>query len=434
MKTSRCQISLPKETWGYCVILVVIIVGAMIREINLLIILSSLMIGPLVVSWQVVRMTLHGLDCKRKLSDTAYPGELMTVSLEVTNPRKRLDSWSLVIQDQFVRRPPKGVTVSSKRATAKAFLPFVKTKETTATTYRGRLWQRGRYEIGPIKISTRIPIGLVCGSITIANSTDQLLVYPRLGIVSNHWKEIVKIDQMGQRTSRRNQGQLEGDFYGLRGWRTGDSQRWIHWRSTAKRNEIVVKQFEQSLNQNFVLLLDLSLDESKVEHSVEDSLPRTGPSQLDRVELAISFVATIVVEHCRRNGGNLVLGVAGHEPAIVRGPASNALVQEALEVLADTRATTTDRLAGVMDDGMTTVSIDDRVIIVSVNPVDLHDTHRFSPIWNDVRKRRTLTQAICVDVSDSDFAKWFTYDEPSAHLSNQRSAHVQPASQKQVSL
>ena len=396
-KMSRCQISIPKETFGYALIVVIIIVGAMIREINLLIILSGLMVGPLLVSWQVVRMTLYRLECKRRLPDMAYPGELIAVGIEVNNPRKRLDSWGLVIKDQFVRRPPDGVTSKPKTTAATAFLSTVKTSSSETTSYRGRLWQRGRYQVGPLQISTRVPIGLIRGTITVPNSKEQLLVYPRLGVVTNQWKELVKVDQMGQRTSKRNQGQLEGDFYGLRGWRSGDSQRWIHWRSTAKRNEIVVKQFEQSLNQNFVLLLDLSL--------------RGDEPELEQIELAISFAATIVVDHCRRNGGNLILAVAGYTPTIVRGPASNALVNESLEVLADAQATTRDQLPDVMDQALTAVSSDDRVVIVSANSLDPNDTERFSKVWNDVRKRRTLTQSITVNVSDSSFAKWFSYDE-----------------------
>ena len=406
---SRCQISIPKETFGYALIVIVIIVGAMIREINLLIILSGLMVGPLLVSWQFVRMTLRRLECKRRLPDMAYPGEQIVVAIEVSNLRKRLDSWGLVVADQFIRRPPEGISSKPNIVTAKAFLPTVRTSESATTSYRGRLWQRGRYEVGPLQISTKIPLGLICGTITIPKSKEQLLVYPRLGIVTSQWKELVKVDQMGQRTSKRNQGQLEGDFYGLRGWRTGDSQRWIHWRSTAKRNELVVKQFEQSLNQNFVLLLDLRLPEDEV--------------QLERIELAISFAATIVVDHCRRNGGNLVLGVAGFKPVIVRGPASNALVNEALEVLADAQATTTDQLPDVMDDAMTAVSSDDRVIVVSVSKTNLHDTDRFSLVWNDVRKRRTLTQAIAVNVDSDDFAKWFTYDE-SKKTHNAKEANI----------
>ena len=42
-------IIIPRETFAYILIMVVVIISAMIREINLLIILSGLMLGPAVV-------------------------------------------------------------------------------------------------------------------------------------------------------------------------------------------------------------------------------------------------------------------------------------------------------------------------------------------------------------------------------------------------
>ena len=44
----RAHISVPRETWIYLTILAVVIVGAILREINLLIILAGLMFGSIV--------------------------------------------------------------------------------------------------------------------------------------------------------------------------------------------------------------------------------------------------------------------------------------------------------------------------------------------------------------------------------------------------
>ncbi len=47
--------------------------------------------------------------------------------------------------------------------------------------------------------------------------------------------------------TRRGQAQtaLQGDFVGLRSWQRGDQRRDIHWRSTAKRGELLVKHYDQ---------------------------------------------------------------------------------------------------------------------------------------------------------------------------------------------
>ena len=57
----RVHISVPKQTWVYLIILAVVIVGSIIREINLLITLSWLMFGPLWISLYLVWSTLKRL-------------------------------------------------------------------------------------------------------------------------------------------------------------------------------------------------------------------------------------------------------------------------------------------------------------------------------------------------------------------------------------
>jgi uncharacterized protein (DUF58 family) len=390
----NCRLSLPQDTWGYLLILIVVIVAALIRDINLLIILAGLMLGPLLFSWQVVRTTLSRLQCRRRLPDAVYPGELITVEVTVSNPRTRLDSWGLLVRDRyrFVSASRNG-SQPGREVCAQAFVPHVRAGDSQTTVYRGRLYERGRYEVGPLEISTRVPVGLIRGTITVPKSVDYLLVYPRLGTVQSRWKELVKVERIGQGSSRRSQGQIEGDFFGLRDWRTGDSQRWIHWRSSAKRNSLVVRQFEQSRNQNFVLLLDLCTTNQAA------------------AELAISFAATVVVEHCRRGGGNLVLGVGGFQVRFVRGFASNAVVHEALEVLAEAETTSDDRMPEILDKGMNSVAADDRVFIVATTPLDLRDTTRFAAIWRDRQKRNVLSKAICIDVTGHSFGDFFSFDD-----------------------
>ena len=384
--------TIPKETFVYITILAVVMVSAMIREINLLIILAGLMIGPLLVNWQVVRLTLGKMSCDRKIPDSLYPNEPFSVDLIVKNGRRRLDSWALVIEDKFRW---KGRVASSKKdeVRARAFIPNLKPGKLGMASYRGGLARRGRYEVGPIKISTSVPLGLFKYTIVVPNSGDQIVVYPRLGVVTKRWHELVKVDQMGQRSTRRNQGQIEGDFYGLRDWRTGDSRRWIHWRSSAKRNELVVRQFEQNRNQNFVILLNLQ------------------SAQTESVEMAISFVASVVVEHCRRHGGNLILGVGGGQVQFVKGSASNAFIAEALEVLAVATNAVADPMPELIETGMASLSSDDRLVLVSTKPFDTQDVTRFDHVAEDRQKRRAFNQAINVDVTDHEFSKWFHFDE-----------------------
>jgi uncharacterized protein (DUF58 family) len=116
-------------------------------------------------------------------------------------------------------------------------------------------------------------------------------------------------------------GLLEADFHGLREWRTGDSRRWIHWRTSARRGGLVVRQFEQRRSQDLALLVDLW------------QAANPTAEQLANVETAVSFVATLVAEACRHSGRQMVLALAAREPLCHSGPASPAFFREQLDAL-----------------------------------------------------------------------------------------------------
>ena len=58
---------LTREGWYYLAVLTFIIGGAVLRSVNLLVILAGAMIGPLLFNWRLVIASLTGLVVRRKL-------------------------------------------------------------------------------------------------------------------------------------------------------------------------------------------------------------------------------------------------------------------------------------------------------------------------------------------------------------------------------
>ncbi|MCP3968451.1 MAG: DUF58 domain-containing protein [Lentisphaerae bacterium] len=48
------------------------------------------------------------------------------------------------------------------------------------------------------------------------------------------------------------------DFYGIREYRHGDEIRFIHWKATASKRQIMVKEFEANTTDQVVIVLDNS--------------------------------------------------------------------------------------------------------------------------------------------------------------------------------
>ena len=323
------------EGWYYVFVITFILGGAALRGMNLLVILGGALIGPLLFNWRLARLMLRRVRVERQLPARVFAGQTVTVSVVLHNDRSVLTSWAVMVEDR-IRRVD---TVRLADADAiRVMVPCTAPRQSRVGSYRALLSQRGGYRFGPLRVSSRFPLGLAKAQMKV-NEADQLfLVRPRLGRTTRRWVQVTQQQQHvgSQRTSRQH-GLLEGDYYGLREWRPGDSQRWIHWRTSAKLGELSVRQFEQQRNRDLTLILDL--------------WQPAEPTDADRVvaETAISFLATAVGETCQRGGTLVTVGVAGETVAHWSGAASSVLAAEVWDYLAVVRAGQGEVIPEILD-------------------------------------------------------------------------------------
>ena len=235
---------------------------------------------------------------------------------------------------------------------------------------------------------------MIHGDTTI-EEPQTLLVLPRLGRLTRRWQRMQQSADVGASNVQRRQGLLEGDFYGLRDWRCGDSRRWIHWRTSARRQTPVVRQFEQQRNQDLALVLELWQPEQPNE------------TDLANVELAVSFAASIVSDLCRRGGQMMWLAVAAREPRWNCGPTSLALTREVMESLAMAEASSSDRLPDALSKALEAARPGTNAILISTRPVDLGDTERFQRLWRNTRQRAWLGRMQSIDVAHTNLSDYF---------------------------
>jgi uncharacterized protein (DUF58 family) len=243
------------------------------------------------------------------------------VRVGVANDNHQFGAWLLQAHDQ-IRLVGVPDEAAPSPTTVPIEIPHVAAGGQSWVSYRLHPTRRGRYEFGPLTVSTRFPLGLLKG-LKVAHHANTLLVTPRLGRLLPEWTRQLQ-GEAGhqQQQSRARQGLAEGEFHGLREWRSGDTRRWIHWRTSARLGTLAVRQFEQQRQSGLALLLDLWLPS------------RPTPDQRLRVELAISFAATALQELGRHGGSRLVFALAGREAGCWAAPTSPAFADELLEQLA----------------------------------------------------------------------------------------------------
>jgi len=105
--------------------------------------------------------------------------------------------------------------------------------------YRVPTTARGVVQVGPLRLVVSDVLGIARSTVTIAD-TDEIVVAPRTLVVD--MPELGK-GRLGRALLESSRRLGPGDFHGLREYAVGDELRSIHWRASARTNDLMVKEF-----------------------------------------------------------------------------------------------------------------------------------------------------------------------------------------------
>ena len=186
-------------------------------------------------------------------------------------------------------------------------------------------------------------------------------------------------------------GISEGDYYGLRPWQSGDSLRWIHWRTTAKLARPIVRQYERRRSQDVAIVLDPWLPAGATER--DEGL----------AELAISFAATALCDIANRGHSRLTIAIAATAPRCHSGPASTIFCEDVLADLAELALSENHSLSEAIQQALEASPRGARLIVVSPRSADdpsLADTETELPLDPD--------ELVWIDTSSETLETLFT--------------------------
>src|SRR6266550_7638944 len=178
---------------------------------------------------------------------------------------------------------------------------------------------RGRYAFEDVRVEIADPFGLESVSVPLP-APGALLVYPRLARLERLFSESGVHSNDGRRLLLRRHTGFE--LHGVREYEQGESLRRVHWPSTARRGQLMVKELEDSHRDEVAVLLDA------------DAKAVVGES----FEVQVRAAGSILDAYVRRGRrGVLVLNSRRREVQHVHSPAADW--RRALELLAAAEAT-----------------------------------------------------------------------------------------------
>jgi len=283
-----------------------ILLGAALRSANLLVILAGTLIGMLFIHWRICSRSLLHLEVERRLPRAIQARRPFEIELTLRNRKSWLGAWLVLVQDRMVYSPL-NATIHNASQTIQLLYSSVPPNASRSASYQCTAQRRGRYQWLGIEITTRFPLGLMRG-ILQQKEANTLIVQPAIGKLTPAWKDLFLKRQVSSRQRQTRSLSDEGDFFGLRAYRSGDSRRWIHWRSSARRDELVVKQFQQPDNRELIILLDL------IELTPESNVSEEKYQDVE--DKAVEFVATMVHHITASNIGSVTVAIGDLNPTI----------------------------------------------------------------------------------------------------------------------
>ncbi|MBX9628089.1 MAG: DUF58 domain-containing protein, partial [Gemmataceae bacterium] len=167
--------------------------------------------------------------------------------------------------------------------------------------------RRGRHRLPPAVVWSGYPFGLARYD-RPAGEPGEVVVLPAVGEIDpdglRRWlARAAGGDDRHRRVLRRATAD-QADVRGVRPYRPGDSLRWVHWRSSARRRELMVREYDAAPAPDLLVVVEpwLPAGASAADH--------------DRLEAALSLAATVARGWARLDGrvALVVLGGDGPRP------------------------------------------------------------------------------------------------------------------------
>ena len=187
-------------------------------------------------------------------------------------------------------------------------IPALNTGESFELPYSVPARERGLFDVGPVRLARTDPLGFF-RRVQAQGSVEQLWVRPRVHPLATQASGWAK-DLDGPTSEAAPHGSAA--FHALREYQHGDDLRHVHWRTSARRGQLMVRHFVDTRRAEDLVMLDPRAE------------VHMGSSFEEAVEVAASIVSAI-----RREGRNVHLALP-FQPALAGDARLDALDRLAL--------------------------------------------------------------------------------------------------------
>jgi uncharacterized protein (DUF58 family) len=254
------------------------------------------------LAWLAVRLTARPVELRRSLKAEPVEGEDVRVGVQL-ELEAALAPAGITLVERYARLGERRTPLrrEGSHLWARYVLPEV---------------PRGRYRIDAVAV-VEDPFGLERIELPL-DRQPALVVYPRLVQLDRLFSETGAHAREGRRVLLQRPSGF--DVHSVREYVEGDSLRKVHWRSTARRGQLMVKELEDSPRDELAVVLD-----ANARSVVGESF-----------DVAVRAAGSVLQAYARR--GRRAVFVLGGETLEVQRVHAEGDWRRALELLANAEA------------------------------------------------------------------------------------------------
>lgn len=219
-------------TLVYVALALLVMLGAITSQNNMLFWLVGVAIGSIIVSGLVAGPLMMGVRLGAvRLPQIGEHGSPVRASAEVVNAGRRRSAYALRVEARLTG--PNGGMVSARTG-----LAVIRPGESENATLEVQPTGRGVWTLTSLRVSTTFPFGL-SHKIVVFEPGGTVVVLPEQAAESSpDWPAGDSLDTQKQQIDRA----ADGDTFALREYQPGDPRRLIAWKPSARAGRLVVRE------------------------------------------------------------------------------------------------------------------------------------------------------------------------------------------------
>jgi len=237
----------------------VLIPLALLLDARALLVISAFLLTIMPIAWWWNRRSLDRVAYERTLGERrAFPGETVDLTLRLTNQKLLPLGWLLIEDNWSMALPPEDGTLFPSPSGQQGLFRSafaIRWFERIARRYKIRCTRRGFYPLGPVRLKSGDVFGLFFQQ-RIDHHLDWLIVYPQ--VLPLETLGFPPKEPLGETKAAWRIFEDPSRAVGVRDHQPEDSFRHVHWKATARRQDLQVKVYEPTTSHNLVIFVNVA--------------------------------------------------------------------------------------------------------------------------------------------------------------------------------